>query len=111
MFHLLKKSISCISLFILFSSSTLLAKQQNPKAIELMNIAAKQRMLSQRIAKDYLYIHKNIAVSKTKRELENSLLDFFKAHKIRIASIKDEDIHNLLEFVELSSNDFKETSN
>ena len=105
----LKKTISSTIIFILFSSTILLAKQSNEQ-IELMNIAAKQRMLSQRIAKDYLYIHKNIAITKTKRELENSLLDFFKAHKRLVASIEDADIHNLLEFVELSSNDFQEIS-
>jgi len=110
MYHNFKKIIIYTITFILFSSTTLLAKKQNNEQVNLMDIAAKQRMLSQRIAKDYLYIHKNIAVTKTKRELENSLLDFFKAHKILVASIKDEDIHNLLEFVELSSNDFEETS-
>jgi hypothetical protein len=106
-----KSTITYTIIFILFSSTTLLAKKQNNEQVNLMNIAAKQRMLSQRIAKDYLYIHKNIAVTKTKSELENSLVDFFKAHKILVASIKDEDIHNLLEFVELSSTDFKDTSN
>ncbi|CAA6811728.1 MAG: Nitric oxide -responding transcriptional regulator Dnr (Crp/Fnr family) [uncultured Sulfurovum sp.] len=103
----LKKNISII-IFILFSSTTLFA---NSKQLKLISIASKQRMLSQCIAKDYLYIHKNIAVSKTSKELEVSLLAFSKAHKILVSSIKDEDIHNLLEFVELSANDFKETIN
>ena len=110
MTHNLTKSITNIIVFILLFSTTLFAKQQDNEQVNLMNIAAKQRMLSQRIAKDYLYMHKNIAVNKTKKELENSLLAFFKAHKILVASIKDEDIHNLLEFVELSSNDFEQTS-
>ena len=110
MTHNFKTTITSIILFILFSTTTLLAKKQNNEQVKLMNIAAKQRMLSQRIAKDYLYMHKNIAVGKTKKELKNSLLEFFKAHKTLVNSIKDEDIHNLLEFVELSSNDFRQTS-
>lgn len=109
--HNLKKTINSAVIFIMLFSTTLLAEKQNNEKIKLMNIAAKQRMLSQRIAKDYLYIHKNIAVRKTKRELTLSLKDFFEAHQILVSSIKDEDIHNLLEFVELSSNDFKKTIN
>ena len=111
MSHNLKKTINSAITFILLSSATLLAKEQNSEKIKLMNIAAKQRMLSQRIAKDYLYMHNNIAVTKTKKELEVSLRNFFEAHKILLSSIKDEDVHNLLEFVALSSNDFQETIN
>ena len=79
------------------------------KEIELINLAAKQRMLSQSIAKNYLYVHKNIAIRKTKKELKSSLNNFFKAHKKLVLSIKDEEITNLLEFVELSSNDLNLT--
>ena len=93
---------------LLFSSTTLLAGEKNRK-IKLINIAAKQRMLSQQIAKDYLYVHKNIALNKTEKELQHSLNSFFKAHEILIHSIKDEEVKNLLDFVELSSNDFNQS--
>ena len=111
MLNNLKKIISIITLMI-FSTTALFATVKEDKAkIKLINIAATQRMLSQRIAKDYLYIHQNIAVTKTSKELEVSLVNFFKAHKLLVSSIKNEEIHNLLEFVELSSNDFKQTIN
>lgn len=83
----------------------------NSEKIKLINIAGKQRMLSQRIAKDYLYVGKNIAMTKTQRQLQVSLENFFKSHKRLVKSISDPEIQNLLEFVELSSNEFKEISN
>jgi len=75
---------------------------------ELINIAGKQRMLSQRIAKDYLYIGKRIAISKADRQLKESMKDFLSAHKKLLLSINNPEIINLLDFVELSSNDFKD---
>jgi len=97
-----------LSTFMLFSSTTLLAQGTNSE-VKLINLAGKQRMLSQRIAKDYLYVHKNIAISKTEKELQISLKEFFDAHNILVHSIKNEEIKNLLAFVELSSNDFNKT--
>jgi len=104
----LRKKSTIVSICIILSSTNLSAQERNEK-VKLINIAAKQRMLSQRIAKDYLYIHKNIATNKTKKELKISLDIFFKAHKILVSSIKDEEVKNLLDFVELSSNDFNKT--
>jgi hypothetical protein len=106
----LKKIITGTIILILASSTSLLANKQNDEQVKLLNIAGKQRMLSQCIAKDYLYIHRSIAVTKTKKELEDSLLEFFNTHKILVDSIKNEDIHNLLEFVKLSSNDLEKMS-
>ena len=102
------KPIMVMTTLILFSFTNLLAQEKETK-VKLINIAAKQRMLSQRIAKDYLYVHKNIAMSKTEKELQVSLKNFFDAHTILVRSIKDEEIKNLLAFVELSSNDFNQT--
>ena len=75
---------------------------------ELINMAGKQRMLSQRIAKDYLYIGKKIAKSKADRQLKKSMDEFLTTQKKLLISIHDPDIRNLLDFVELSSNDFKD---
>jgi DNA-binding PucR family transcriptional regulator len=108
MYQPIIKPITTMIMFILFSFTQLLAKEKNAK-VELINIAAKQRMLSQRIAKDYLYLHKNIAMSKTQKELTVSLENFFASHQILVQSIKDDEIKNLLDFVKLSSNDFNTT--
>lgn len=75
---------------------------------ELINIAGKQRMLSQRIAKDYLYVGKKIAISKANRQLKKSMKEFLSAHKKLLLSIHNPEIKNLLDFVELSSDDFKD---
>ncbi|SFV64393.1 Nitric oxide-responding transcriptional regulator Dnr (Crp/Fnr family) [hydrothermal vent metagenome] len=80
----------------------------NTKVSELIDIAGTQRMLSQRIAKDYLYIGKKIAISKATRQLKKSMDDFLSAHKKLSLSINDPEIKNLLDFVELSSNDFND---
>jgi hypothetical protein len=65
-------------------------------------------MLSQRIAKDYLYIGKKIAKSKADRQLKKSLKDFLSSHKKLLLSINNPEIKNLLDFVDLSSNDFRD---
>jgi len=71
-------------------------------AIRLINVAGKQRMLSQRIAKDYLYIGKNIAADKARRQLEASLKEFRANYEKLNEMINDPEIKNLLEFVNMS---------
>ncbi|ADV46736.1 type IV pili methyl-accepting chemotaxis transducer N-terminal domain-containing protein [Nitratifractor salsuginis] len=71
-------------------------------AIELINVAGKQRMLSQRIAKDYLYRGMKIAVSKADKQLKESLKEF-KANQAKLNEmINDPEIKNLLAFVNMS---------
>ena len=103
--------IIAISLFVL--SNVSLAKKESTSInnIELINITAKQKMLSQRIAKDYLYSGKKIATSKANRELEKSLKEFSDTHKKLLEVIDDPDIKNLLDFVTLSAEDLKNTIN
>ena len=78
--------------------------------VKLIDIAGKQRMLSQRIAKDYLYIGKKVAVSKAKRQMKSSIAEMIKVHKNLVNSINDPEIKNLLAFVQLSMEDFKATA-
>jgi DNA repair ATPase RecN len=79
--------------------------------VKLIDVAGKQRMLSQRIAKDYLYIGKKVAVSKAKRQMKSSMDELVSSHKVLVDSINDPEIRNLLSFVELSIEDFKATAN
>lgn len=79
--------------------------------VKLIDMAGKQRMLSQRIAKDYLYAGKKIAPSKANKQLKNSLTELIESHKVLVKSINDPDIKNLLAFVEMSTEDFESTAN
>jgi len=79
--------------------------------VKLIDVAGKQRMLSQRIAKDYLYVGKKVAVSKASKQMKKSLNELVSAHKVLVDSINDPEIKNLLSFVELSIEDFKATAN
>jgi len=79
--------------------------------VKLIDMAGKQRMLSQRIAKDYLYAGKKIAPAKANKQLKNSLAELVEAHKVLVKSINDPEIKNLLAFVEMSTEDFDATAN
>lgn len=70
--------------------------------VQLVNIAGKQRMLSQRIAKDYLYRGRKIAVSKADKQLKESLKEFKANHAKLYEMINDPEIRNLLAFVNMS---------
>ncbi len=106
-----------ILLTLLFStlsaeeSTTNLNQAAKSDTIKLINIAGKQRMLSQRMAKDYMYKGKKIATGKADKQLKASMGEFSNAHKHLLNSINDEEIKNLLEFVNMSMDEFKEISN
>jgi cellobiose-specific phosphotransferase system component IIA len=78
--------------------------------VKLIDIAGKQRMLSQRIAKDYLYAGKKVASAKANKQLKQSLDELHQAHKLLVESINDPEIKNLLAFVEMSTEDFDITA-
>jgi len=106
----LVKNIGTIMIFISIASTLSFGSSEIKKS-ELINIAGKQRMLSQRIAKDYLYIGRKIAKSKAQREFKESMKNFLLSHKKLYNSIDDPEIKNLLDFVALSSDDLKELAN
>jgi len=82
---------------------------QQYNKIQIIEMASKQRMLSQTIAKNYFYIGKEIGTSKAKRQMKESLKEFADIQKKLSVSIKDEEIKNLLAFVEMSNEDFIST--
>jgi hypothetical protein len=78
--------------------------------MKLIDIAGKQRMLSQRIAKDYLYLGEKVAISKSQKQLKSALDTLKNGHETLVKSINDEEIRNLLAFVEMGAEDFVTTS-
>jgi hypothetical protein len=73
---------------------------------QLVNLAGRQRMLSQRMAKDYFYAGKKINKSNALRQLKKSLADFRKTQELLSKSIKDDEIKNLIAFVNMSLDEF-----
>lgn len=78
----------------------------NSETAKLMEMAGKQRMLSQRLVKDYLYIGKDIAKSKAKVQLKSSLVAFQEGQKYILNVTNDENTRNLIDFVDMSLTDF-----
>jgi nitrate/nitrite-specific signal transduction histidine kinase len=111
------KSLSIKTLLAMTLITTLVEAKETVKTVvpiietqkqNLVDVAGKQRMLSQRIVKDYLYKGKKVATSKASKQLVSSVAEFSKALRTLNSSLNDEEIKNLLEFVEMSFNDFKE---
>jgi len=73
---------------------------------QLVNLAGRQRMLSQRMAKDYFYAGKKINKSNALRQLKKSLADFRKTQELLSKNIKDDEIKNLIAFVNMSLDEF-----
>jgi len=104
------KKLGTVALVMSLSISSLMASNVVSDTVKLIDIAGKQRMLSQRIAKDYLYAGKNVAKSKATKELKASLKELNTAHKRLVDSINDPEIQNLLSFVQMSGEDFESTA-
>ena len=112
------KKVSLVAIAVLGLTGYSMAEEtasSNPVVIsdtvKLIDMAGKQRMLSQRIAKDYLYAGNKIAPAKANKQLKKSLDELLAAHKVLVESINDPEIKNLLDFVEMSTEDFTATSN
>jgi nitrate/nitrite-specific signal transduction histidine kinase len=71
-----------------------------------INKAGKQRMLSQRIAKDYFYAGLRIQESRARKQLEASIAEFKSNHIDLKNDIDDKNIRNMLVFVDLSLDEF-----
>lgn len=103
--NFIKMVITMVSMTLLLGSASLASGYSNE---ELLNIAGKQRMLSQRISKNYFYIGKGVNASKAKKQLKSSLSEFSKTQSILSSSIKDDDTQNMILFVDMSNEEFSE---
>jgi len=109
-YRALRTTAGLLLIGTLLHAETPKAGQSSVNATQLLNVAGKQRMLSQRIAKDYLYIGKKIAVDKATRQLKESLDAFQKAQKYLEENIDDAEIKNLITFVNMSQQELEETA-
>jgi len=99
--NLIKIVLATVAVSLLVNSFLVAGAGKND--IEsIVNIAGKQRMLSQRIAKDYLYNGAGVAKDKSSKELKRSLQEFKRGIDILNKSINDDEIKNLIAFVKMS---------
>jgi nitrate/nitrite-specific signal transduction histidine kinase len=77
---------------------------------KMINMAGRQRMLSQRVAKDYFYLGKKINKGNAKKQLKITLKEFKESQDILNKNIKDEEISNLIAFVNMSLDEFIATA-
>ncbi len=94
---------------VLLLSSSAFASSRYTNA-ELLNMAAKQRMLSQRLAKNYFYIGMGVNVNKAAKQLKESADKFNKTQRILAKSINNDDTQNMIIFVDMSNEEFAEIS-
>jgi len=73
---------------------------------QIINLAGQQRMFSQRMAKDYFYVGKKINRGNASRQLADTLKEFKKTQIFLNKNIKDEEIRNLIAFVDMSLDEF-----
>ena len=104
--YIFKRTVILILLLLLLATNSY-AVNKKYDIMKLIDIAGKQRMLSQTIAKDYFYIGKKIGTTKAKRELKNSLKEFNNIAKTLSISINNPEIVNLLAFIKMSSEEFQ----
>jgi len=99
--NIIKIVLATVAVSLLVNSFLVAGTSKND--IEsIVNIAGKQRMLSQRIAKDYLYNGAGVAKDKSSKELKRSLKEFKRGIDILNKSINDDEIKNLIAFVKMS---------
>ncbi len=116
----MKKYTSIVLAGMLFMTAANATEQVSPKATQnvpsvnkdieqLMNKAGRQRMLSQRIIKNYLYIGMKVAKSKATKEMNSANKEFIESlGSLKIALQNNPEALNLIEFTELSIDDLKE---
>jgi len=67
------------------------------------------RVMIQKVAKDYLYIGNDVAVTKARKEMAASFKAFDSKHKKLAESLNDPKVKNLMAFIQMNVDELKET--
>lgn len=91
---------------LLLLTGSVFAAANNPKLAELIDIAGKQRMLSQKIAKAYFFYGKGIRAEKTHKQLLDSIREFdTNFNVIKAATGDNEGIQDMLVYIEMAKDE------
>lgn len=77
---------------------------------ELLNLAGEQRMLSQRIAKNYFYKEMGVNPSKASKQLKESIAKFNQSLEEINTQVSNKKIKKMIRFVNMSKDDFMSIS-
>ena len=103
-----------IAVFVFISSTTLLASITDKEMGTVINLAGKQRMLTQKISKHALLIYNSIEVKKNKKELKKSAELFDKTLKglmhgdksLNLVAVPSKKVQNKLKEIDVLWQDF-----
>jgi len=101
--------VALITLMILSASIYSVAKSST--TLKLIEITGYQKVLSQRVVKDYIYSGAGIAKSKADKQLKQTLSDTLNAQKTLKDSINDSKILNMMMFLDMNYDDIKVKAN
>ncbi|SFV54672.1 Nitric oxide-responding transcriptional regulator Dnr (Crp/Fnr family) [hydrothermal vent metagenome] len=100
-----KFGFALLAIFFYSQFAIAAATASKISAVELIDMAGKQRVLSQMIAKDYLYKGADVAVNKSSKQLAKTLKESLYIQQKLKESISDPRIVNLISFVEMNFQD------
>jgi len=99
------RKVAFVTFMILVSSVYSVAKSST--TLKLIEISGYQKVLSQRVVKDYLYSGAGIATSKAQRQLKQTIKDTLNAQKNLKNSINNPKILNMMMFLDMNYDDIK----
>ncbi len=104
-----KLQLSLCSLFailLIVAPGTYAAKNENVG--EIINMAGKQRMLSQKLAKAYLFLGQGVRVEKARLQLTQAMSEFDSNHRTLKSKVSDKNIQEMLTFIDLSKDEYSQ---